>query len=202
MRTSTNPTVLRRVCVFCGSSSGARPEYAGAARGLGRLLAARGIGVVYGGASVGTMGALADAALEAGGSVEGVIPRVLVDREVAHRGLSELHVVGSMHERKARMAELADAFVTLPGGVGTMEEFFEVWTWGMLGIHGKPFGLLDVAGYFRPLTALLDHMVTEGFLPERHRGRVLVDTDAATLLDRMARFDAPAPPRILDPSET
>jgi len=144
-------TSLRRLCVFCGSASGVRPEYEAAARELGTVLAGRGVGVVYGGASVGLMGVVADSALAAGGEVIGIIPQALVDREVAHAGLSELHVVGSMHERKALMAELSDAFVALPGGMGTLEELFEVFTWRQLGLHAKPIALLDVAGYWAGL---------------------------------------------------
>lgn len=153
-----------RVCVFCGSAAGARPEYVAGATALGTGLADRGIGLVYGGASVGLMGAVADAALGAGGEVIGVIPQSLVDREVAHAGLSDLRVVGSMHERKALMAELSGAFVALPGGIGTFEELFEVWTWRQLGLHAKPIVLLDTAGYWAGLTAFLEHAGREGFV--------------------------------------
>src|SRR3954449_8956299 len=155
---------LRRVCVYAGSSAGARPVYAHAARELGALLAARGIGVVYGGGKVGLMGALADAAMAAGGEVTGVIPRALLEREVGHRGVTSLRVVESMHQRKALMADLADAFVALPGGIGTLEELFEVFTWAHLGIHRKPLGVLDVARFYGPLEAMLDHAVEQGFL--------------------------------------
>jgi len=184
---------MRRVCVFCGSSHGASPVYAEAARDLGRRLARRGLGLVYGGGNVGLMGEVADAALAAGGEVIGVIPYALEAREVAHSGLTELHVVDSMHERKALMADLSDGFLALPGGIGTLEEFFEVWTWGQLGLHAKPCGLLDVAGYYAPLLAFLDRTVEEGFLRPAHREVVLVDTDPEALLDRMAAF---TPPRV------
>lgn len=153
---------------------------------LGELLAKRGIGLVYGGASVGTMGVLADAALRAGGEVIGVIPDALVSRELAHRGLSELHQVSGMHERKAKMTELADGFLALPGGAGTLEELFEVWTWSQLGLHGKPIGLVDVDGYYQPLLRFLRHMVAEGFLRESYHEMIAVDADPAALLDRFA----------------
>jgi uncharacterized protein (TIGR00730 family) len=155
---------MKRVCVFCGSSPGARPEYLAMARALGTTLARRGLGLVYGGASVGLMGAVADAALAAGGEVIGVLPKSLQAREIAHLKLTELHVVDSMHTRKAMMAERADAFIALPGGLGTMEELFEVLTWRLLGLHRKPAGLLDVAGYYSRLTSFLEHTIAEGFL--------------------------------------
>lgn len=158
------PPPIRRVAVFCASNPGARPAYVEAAAALGRAIAAQGWGLVYGGGRVGMMGALADAALEAGGEVIGVMPHGLVQREVAHHRLTALHVVDSMHERKAMIADLADAFVTLPGGIGTLEEFFEAWTWGQLGVHRKPVALLDVAGYWAPLLALLRHAEAEAFL--------------------------------------
>ncbi|MFI9011513.1 TIGR00730 family Rossman fold protein [Actinosynnema sp. NPDC053489] len=176
-----------RVCVFCGSSSG-RVRHVEAAREVGRALAERGIGVVYGGGRVGTMGALADGALAAGGSVVGVIPRNLVEWEVAHGNLTELRVVSSMHERKALMAELSDAFVALPGGAGTLEELFEVWTWAQLGLHAKPVGLLDVDGYFAHLLRMIDHMVAEGFLKPPYRDMLLVDDDLHRLLDRFRDY--------------
>ena len=176
---------VQRLCVFCGSSPGTRPEYLAAARALGRVLADRGVGLVYGGASVGLMGAVADAALAAGGHVAGVIPRALVEREIAHPGLSELHVVRTMHERKAVMSDLSDGFVALPGGIGTLEELFEVWTWAQLGVHGKPCALLDVEGFYAPLLAFLDHARAEGFVRERQRAMLLVDDDAARLVGRM-----------------
>jgi uncharacterized protein (TIGR00730 family) len=168
---------------------GARPEYADAARSLGRLLAERRIGLVYGGASVGLMGTVADAVLAAGGEVIGVIPRALVDREIAHGGLTELRVVPSMHERKAVMAELSDAFVALPGGLGTLEELFEVWTWAQLGLHRKPVALLNVADFFESLTAFLDHAVNERFLKTLNRSVLITETDPAALLDQLAAYE-------------
>ena len=176
---------MKGVCVFCGSRAGTRPEYAAAARALGALLAERGLTLVYGGGNVGLMGHIADAALAAGGRVIGVIPQSLVDREVAHHGVSELRIVRTMHERKALMNDLADAFVALPGGFGTLDEFFEVLTWAQLGIHGKPCGLLNVAGYFDPLLAAADHMAAEGFLRPEHRHMLLAGTDARALLERL-----------------
>lgn len=193
---------LRRLGVFCGSSVGGRPVYAAAAAALGRALAERGVALVYGGGCVGLMGILADATLAAGGHVVGVIPQALVDLEVCHRGLPDLRVVASMHERKALMAELADAFVALPGGIGTLEEFFEVWTWTQLGVHRKPCGLLNVAGYYAPLLACIDHLVAERFLHPTHRALVLVEAEPAALLDRLAAYAPPAGPRLLDPAET
>jgi uncharacterized protein (TIGR00730 family) len=182
---------LQHVCVFCGSSPGARPLYVQAARHLGQALARRGLTLVYGGARVGTMGQLAQAALDAGGHVIGVIPRALVQMEVAHTGLPDLRVVDSMHERKALMADLSDAFIALPGGLGTIEEFFEVLCWSQLGLHTKPCGLLNVGGYYDRLTAFLDHTVQEQFVRASHRGRVLVEQDADALLDAFGRYQAP-----------
>ena len=179
---------MNRILVFCGSSVGRRPEYVEAARRLGRLLASRGLGVVYGGASIGLMGALADGALEAGGEVIGVIPQRLVEvEEVPHSGLTELRVVSTMHERKATMAELSDAVVVLPGGIGTLDELFEMFTWSQLGLHRKPIGLLDVAGYWQGLLAELDRIVEEGFLRLTQRETLLVDRDAEALVDRLVR---------------
>lgn len=182
---------FRSICVFCGSSRGRGTRYADAAAAMGRTLAERGIGLVYGGAHIGTMGVVADAALAAGGSVVGVIPESMVEREIAHSGLTELHVVADMHQRKAMMAELADGFVALPGGAGTLEELFEIWTWAQIGLHAKPIGLLDVAGFYRPLTAMVDHMVTEGFLRPAYRDTLAVETDPARLLDLLAGQPAP-----------
>lgn len=190
------------MCVFCGSSPGARPEYREAADALGRALAAQGRTLVYGGGNVGLMGIVADAAVGGGGRVIGVIPQHLVAREVAHTGLIDLRIVTSMHERKQLMADLADTFVLLPGGLGSLEEFFEVWTWGQLGLHGKPYGLLNVDGYFDRLLAFLDHAVAERFVREEHRGLVLVDDDPERLL---ARLDAHTPqplPKWIDRRET
>ncbi|WP_437566305.1 TIGR00730 family Rossman fold protein [Sorangium sp. So ce542] len=179
---------LSRICVYCGSSAGASPAYRAAAVQVGELLAARGIGLVYGGGHVGLMGAVADAVLAAGGEAIGVIPRFLNRREIEHRGLTELHVVETMHERKAKMAALSDAFVALPGGIGTLEELFEVWTWTQLGSQEKPVGLLDVAGYYRPLIAFLDHVVAEQFLKPGHRAMLQVESDAEALLGLLAAW--------------
>jgi uncharacterized protein (TIGR00730 family) len=184
---------MNRICVFCGSSPGARPEYVTAARQLGRTLAGKGIGLVYGGAKVGTMGQLASAALEAGGEVIGVIPQDLVKKEVAFTELENLHVVGSMHERKARMVDLADGFIALPGGLGTFEEFFEALTWAQLGLHHKPCGLLNVCGYYDRLIAFLDHAVAEQFVRAEYRAMALVDEEPDRLL---AKFAAYRPPEI------
>jgi uncharacterized protein (TIGR00730 family) len=182
---------IRRVCVFTGSRPGGRPAYIEAARALGGEIARRGMGLVYGGASVGLMGALADAALAGRAEIIGVIPNWLVDREIAHHGLADLRVVASMHERKEKMADLADAFVALPGGFGTFDELFEIVTWAQLGLHAKPIGLLDVAGYFEPVRALVSHVIAEGFAPEEHRGLLLIKKSPAALLDALAQFTPP-----------
>jgi uncharacterized protein (TIGR00730 family) len=179
------------ICVFCGAASGRAPAFADAARALGKLLAQRGIGLVYGGGKVGLMGELADAVLDAGGQAVGVMPRQLVEREIAHAGLTELHVVDDLHQRKALMAELAEGFVTLPGGIGTMEELFEVWSWGRLGLHAKPCGLLNVDGYFDRLRGFADQMVRDGFLEPAHRELLLVEDRPGVLLDRLAAFTPP-----------
>lgn len=192
--------MLKRVCVFCGSSDGARSSYREAAAMLGQVLAARRIGVVYGGGNIGLMGALADAALGAGGEVIGVIPEHLVNKELAHRGV-DLRIVHSMHERKALMADLADAFIALPGGYGTLEEFCEVLTWSQLGLHAKPCGLLNVDGYYDSLLGLFDHAVAEGFVRPPSRDIVLVDAQAARLLDRLALWQAPQVERWIDRDE-
>jgi len=184
---------MKSVCVFCGSNAGAGTGYLQAARHLGGILGERKLRLVYGGAAVGLMGALADAALAAGGVVVGVIPEALVQREIAHTGLTELHPVASMHERKARMADLADSFIALPGGAGTLEEFFEIWTWGQLGHHRKPVGLLNVDGFFDSMLAFLDHQRRERFMRQEHRDMLLTDTDAARLLDR---FETYLPPTV------
>jgi len=189
---------MKRICVFCGSSPGNDPRYLEAARSMGRLLAGRGLGLVYGGGSVGLMGAVADAALAAGGEAIGVIPRVLQIRELAHRSLTTLHVVGSMHERKALMAELSDGFVALPGGMGTLEELSEVLTWAQLGIHARPVGLLDVAGYYRPLATFFDQAVTAGFLRPSHRRLLLVGDQPGPLLDELAAWRGPPQEPVLD----
>ena len=177
---------MRRICVFCGSSPGAQPAYAEAARAMGRALVARGLGLVYGGGSVGLMGIVADAVLEAGGDVQGVIPDYLLKMEVGHDGCSELHVTGSMHDRKRLMFELADGFVAMPGGLGTFEEIFEVLTWAQLGMHDKPCGLLDVAGYWQPVVAALDHAVAERFVRSQHRALLMAESSPEALLDAFA----------------
>jgi hypothetical protein len=192
---------VRRVCVFCGSSPGRDPRYAGAAADLARALVARGIGVVFGGGSVGLMGVLADHVLASGGQMTGVIPHGLAARELAHRGVSDMRVVSTMHARKALMARLADGFVALPGGMGTLEELFEILTWGQLGIHRKPVGVLNVAGYYDPLVAVLDHAVAEGFVSAANGRLVLVDDDAERLLDRMAGHEPPPGPAWITPEE-
>lgn len=174
--------MVKRICVFCGSSAGTRPDYADSAKRLGQVLAEHGLELVYGGASVGLMGVLADAALGSGGTVRGVIPEALIAREIAHNGLTELRVVDSMHERKRVMAELADGFVALPGGMGTLEELAEMLTWAQLGLHGKPFGVLNVAGYFSPWLRFLDHAVAEGFVKSEHRAMLMVDDDPGALI--------------------
>jgi len=189
---------MESVCVFCGGNPGTRPSYAAAARRFGEALAARGFTVVYGGGAVGLMGAVAGAALARGGRVLGVMPDFMIKRELAHPGLSELVIVGSMHERKATMAARSDAFAALPGGFGTMDELFEILTWAQLGIHAKPCGLLNINNYFDPLIALLDHMVAERFLRPEHRALALVDDDAARLLSRFAEYQAPNVEKWLD----
>ena len=186
---------MRRVCVFCGASSGRVPAYADAARGFGAALAARGLGLVYGGGRVGLMGAVADGALAAGGEVIGVIPQELVDRELAHDGVTELRVVGSLHERKALMAELSDAFVALPGGFGTLDELMEQLTWSQLGLHDKPVALFDVEGYWRPLIELARHATEEGFVRESDLASIAVGGDAEGILDRLERMTREPRPR-------
>jgi uncharacterized protein (TIGR00730 family) len=192
---------MQAVCVFCGSNFGAREAYAEAARQVGREIAGRGLRLVYGGSKVGLMGLVADAALAAGGAVIGVIPAALVEREVAHAGLTELHQVASMHERKAKMADLADAFIALPGGAGTMEELFEIWTWGQLGHHAKPAGLLNVEGFFDCLVAFLDHQASERFMRREHRDMLLVESEPARLLGRFAEYRPPAVTKWISRSE-
>jgi uncharacterized protein (TIGR00730 family) len=182
---------LNRICVFCGTNTGSRPEYGAAARQLGQALADQGIELVYGGASVGIMGELADSVQEHGGHVTGIIPQQLVEKEAAHTGIPNLIVVASMHQRKSQMADMSDGFIALPGGIGTLEGFFEILTWGQLGIHAKPSGILNVKGYFDGLTGFLDHAVREGFLTEEHRNHIIVETDPARLLDRMRAYTPP-----------
>lgn len=185
---------MNRVCVFCGSNSGNGSEFVQTAEEMGRLLADRGIGLVYGGANIGTMGALADATLDAGGSVIGVIPETLVE-EQAHTGLSELHVISheyhhdAMHARKDRMVELSDGFIALPGGLGTAEEFFEILAWAQFGIHRNPCGLLNLSDYYRGVIDFLDHAVSQQFLDEQHHARVVVEDDPKTMLDRLEAYD-------------
>jgi hypothetical protein len=181
-----------RVCVYAGSAAGAQPAYVAAARELAAAIVAGGSGVVYGGGSLGLMGALADGTLAAGGEIVGVIPRFLDDREVGHGGLTELHVTENMHDRKMLMADLSDAFVVLPGGIGTLEEVVEMLSWSQLGLHRKPIGLLDTDGFWDPLVALLDHMTTEEFVGVDHRRLLISDPDPEVLLDAMAAWEAPA----------
>ncbi len=182
---------MKRLCVFAGSNRGAREDYAQAAEQLARELVSRGIDVVYGGGKVGMMGVLADATLAAGGKVIGVIPKALLAKEIGHAGLTELRVVASMHERKAMMAELSDGFVALPGGLGTLEELFEVLTWAQLGLHAKPCGLLNVSGYYDRLLGFLDHTVEESFVRNQHRGLLITATSPADLLERLAAYKPP-----------
>ncbi|NMY40779.1 TIGR00730 family Rossman fold protein [Pseudomonas sp. WS 5013] len=189
---------LKSVCVFCGASPGARPIYHEAAAQLGRHIAERGLTLVYGGGAVGLMGVVADAALAAGGEVIGIIPQSLERAEIGHKGLTRLEVVDGMHARKARMAELADAFIALPGGLGTLEELFEVWTWGQLGYHAKPLGLLEVDGFYARLTDFLDHLVAERFVREQHRAILQVSTSPAELLARMDAWQPTAAPKWVD----
>jgi uncharacterized protein (TIGR00730 family) len=184
---------MKRVAVYCGSATPADPVYLESARHVGRSLAERGIGVVYGGGKLGLMGAVADSALEAGGEVIGVIPQALVNAEVAHRGLTELHVVETMHERKALFTDLADGFVNLPGGTGTMDELWEALSWAQLGYHADPIGLLNVAGYYDKLVDFWIHMGQVGFLRPQHQGLLLIDNDLDGLLDKMASFEPAVP---------
>lgn len=191
-----------RICVFCASNPGVRPEYMELARTVGRQLASAGVSVVFGGGRVGLMGALADGVLERGGKIIGVMPHALVQREAAHHGLSELHIVDSMHERKAMMADLSDGFIALPGGIGTLEELFETWTWAQLGVHTKPLGLLDVADYWKSLVEFLDHMGAEGFMRPYTRELLLIDNDIDQLLQRMRAHSAPQVTRWVSLRET
>lgn len=192
---------MDRICVYCGSSEGWTSTYAEAARAFGRTLAGRDIDLVYGGGDIGLMGELADATLAAGGEAHGVIPEALQQRELAHRGLTTLEVVDSMHARKARMADLADGFVALPGGFGTLEELLEVLTWAQLGFHRNPCGLLNVDGYFDQLVAFFDHQTTEGFVREAHRDLLTVGGDAEELLDAFAAYDPPEVEKVITDRE-
>ena len=177
-----------RICVFCGTNAGERPEYGAAARDLGKLLADEGIELVYGGASVGIMGELADAVHEHGGHVTGIIPQQLMKKEAAHTGIPDLIVVASMHQRKKQMADLSDGFIALPGGIGTLEGYFEILTWGQLRIHSKPSGILNVAGYFDHLIEFLDHAVAEGFLKQEHREMIVVESNPRKLIERLKEY--------------
>ncbi len=193
---------MKAVCVFCGSNPGARPDYVAAAEATGRAIAKAGLTLVYGGASVGCMGALADAALGEDGRVVGVIPQSLIDKEIAHTGLSANIVTHSMHERKAKMAAMADGFIALPGGAGTMEEMFEIWTWGQLGLHDKPLALLNVAGFFDPLRTFLDHQTDEAFMKPAHRAMLLTGDDPIALLADMAAYEPPTVTKWIGRAET
>ncbi len=192
---------MKRVCVYCGSSPGRNPAYREAARTLGQALASRGLGLVYGGASVGVMGAIADAALEQGCEVIGVIPQSFAVKEVAHPGLTRQHVVKSMHERKTLMAELSDGFVALPGGWGTIEEIFEILTWAQLGFHEKPCGLLNVAGYFDGLFSFLEHAIEEQFVKPEYRAVLIMEESPDRLLDRFASYQAPTIRKWISPED-
>lgn len=193
---------VRSVCVFCGSSPGRRPDYTAAAERLGRALALSGRRLVYGGGNVGLMGIVADAALAGGGEVIGVIPGALAEREIAHAGVTDLRVVDSMHTRKALMAELSDAFIAMPGGFGTFEEFFEAVTWTQLGVHRKPCGLLNVGGFYTPLAAFIDQAVTEGFIKPIHRAMIVVDDNPERLLNSLATVKLPDVPKWIKKDET
>jgi len=193
---------LNSICVYCGSSPGRVDAYAVAARAFAQAIVERGIGLVYGGGGVGVMGILADEVLRLGGKAVGVMPESLVSKELAHANLTELHVTPSMHARKTLMAELADGFVALPGGIGTFEEIFEAWTWAQLGFHGKPCGLLNVAGYYDSLISFLDHAAHEAFVREDQRHMLVVEADPVALLDRFARYAPPALPKWLGPGKT
>lgn len=193
---------MKRICVFCGSNNGSLTVYSEAARATGVVLARRGIGLVYGGGGIGLMSIIAEAVIQEGGEVIGVIPQALFNKEVAYRGLKDLRVVGSMHERKALMAELSDAFIALPGGYGTLEEFCEMLTWAQLGFHRKPCGILNIKGFYSPLLSFLDHAVSEGFLREVHRSLVLVEQDPERLLDKLINYRPPVLDRWIGRDET
>jgi hypothetical protein len=190
--------VIKSLCVYCGSSSGLTPHYADAARGLAMALVERDIALVYGGGNVGLMGVIADEVMRLGGQTTGVIPTALLNREVGHQGLTRLHVVDNMHERKAMMAELSDGFIAMPGGIGTLEELFEVLTWSQLGIHDKPIGVLNVGGYYDALLAFIQHMVTQGFLKAQQATLLMVEAEAPALLDRFASFEAQPHEKLLN----
>jgi uncharacterized protein (TIGR00730 family) len=193
--------MIKKICIFCGSSVGLSPVYRESAVAFGRLLADKHIGIVYGGGSIGLMGAMAEGALEGNGEVIGVIPKSLFEKEMAHCGLKQLCVVSSMHERKALMAELSDAFIALPGGLGTFEEFFEVLTWSKLEIHQKPCGLLNVDNFFDPLLALCDHLLDQGFISANDRALIISDNDPLRLLDKISAFEVPIPAKSFSPNQ-
>jgi uncharacterized protein (TIGR00730 family) len=193
---------MKNICVYCGSNPGRIEAYADGARALAKALVARNLGLVYGGASVGIMGLVADSVLQLGGRVVGVIPEALKRKEIEHKGLTELHVTSSMHERKTLMAELSDGFIALPGGVGTLEEIFEVWTWAQLGFHSKPCGLLNVAGYYDVLTTFLDHTVAEQFVKPAHRATLMVEQAPDVLLDRFASYTPPSVHKWVEKADT
>lgn len=193
---------MKNICVYCGSSPGRLEAYADGARGLAQALVARDLGLVYGGASIGLMGLVADTVLQLGGRAVGVIPQALARKEVAHKGLTELHITQSMHERKTLMADLSDGFIAMPGGIGTFEEIFEVWTWAQLGIHAKPCGLLNVVGYYDGLTTFLDHAAAEQFLKPQHRSVLIVEQEPVALLDRFAAYQSPSVQKWLGKDET
>lgn len=194
--------MIKRLCVYCGSSTGNRPEYTQAARELARAMVSRDTGLVYGGASIGVMGVLADAVIKEGGEVIGIIPSGLLAKEVAHTGITELREVDSMHERKAMMADLSDGFIALPGGLGTIEEFFEIWTWAQLGMHRKPCGLLNAGRYFDKLIAFIDHAVSEQFIKKEYRSMVFVEREADILLQKFASYKAPEVAKWIDRKDT
>ena len=193
---------MKRICVFCGSNRGGRAGYATATRELASALVGAGLSVVYGGGRVGLMGELANEVLRLGGEVTGVIPRSLVEREVGHTGLSDLRVVETMHERKALMADLADGFLALPGGLGTLEEIFEVWTWAQLGMHHKPVAFLDMGGYYAPLVEFLDQATREGFVRRQHRAIAIIDDDPVALIAKMRAYSPPSVEKWIDRDET
>ena len=193
---------LKNICVYCGSSPGRGDAYLSQATALANALVERNIGLVYGGASIGVMGRVADEVLKRNGRVIGVIPQALATKEIAHEGLSELHITHSMHERKQLMAELADGFIALPGGIGTLEELFEIWTWAQLGLHQKPCGLLNSSGYYDGLIGFLDHMRHQGFVKPAHRELLMLESDPGALLDRFARYRAPVVEHWLTPDQT
>jgi uncharacterized protein (TIGR00730 family) len=193
--------MIKRICIFCGSSTGNKPVYVEAARAVGRLIVEKKLGIVYGGGSVGLMGALADEALAQGGDVIGVIPQALFDKELGHAGLHKLHIVESMHKRKSMMADLADAFLALPGGFGTFEELFEIITWSQLGIHAKPVGLLNVAGYYDPLLEMCDQTIGEGFVRQEDRMRIISHSEPDTLINQLLTAQVPETAKWLRPAQ-